>query len=82
MQAYKNTPLAFLIGVLVVFLYLLIAPAAGMLPSATPSLFAALFNYVLPGEAVFTIFLRSLLVFAAGFSLAWLAFSLRSKPNN
>lgn len=80
MQASKNTPLAFFLGILVVFLYLLIAPAAGLLPTATPSLFAALFNYVLPVEAVFTIFLRSLLVFTAGFSLALMALNLRSAP--
>lgn len=77
-----NTPLAFFLGIVVVFLYLAFSPASALLSTINTSLLSALFKYGLTVDTAFVVFLRSILIFSGVFSLIWLFLELRSGRNN
>jgi hypothetical protein len=74
----RHTPIAFFIGTLLIFVYLLIAAPIGGPPDALgANMFSTLFRYGLNADTIATIALRSTLVFLLGFSITWLLLSLR-----
>lgn len=75
---YNNKQLATAVftGMVVVFLYLMISPAAPTVPVQSTSLLGAVFNYGLSADQTSAIAFRAALLFAGAFSGAWLALSL------
>lgn len=77
MSLTRNTPIAFFVGTLLVFIYLMIASPSGVPDTVRGTMLGVLFAYGLPLDVIATIFMRCLLIFLGGFSLVWLVLSLR-----
>lgn len=79
----EKLPLAFFAATLILFVYLLLARPIGFTtePELSRSLLLTLFSGSYTIDANSTIFLRSTLVFLAGFSVIWFLLNLRREPD-